>query len=762
MDGRRVLHYRIEEKIGAGGMGVVYKARDTKLQRTVALKFLPPGLGCDEENRQRFLREATAASTLDHPNICTIYEINETEDGQLFLAMAYYEGKTLRDQISAGPIAAPQALQIAIQLGRALECAHRHGVVHRDIKPANLMLVDGVLKVLDFGLAKIADECVLTRAGQTVGTAYYMSPEQARGEDVDHRTDIWSAGIVLHEMLAGQPPFQGNTYNAIVEAILHSSPQPVSRLRTGVPAQFDWIIAKASHKYAAERYQSAGELVRDLEALSGGGEPVTAKAAPATPTNAVPAIAVLPFDNRSPEKENEYFSDGLTEDLINGLAQLEGLRVVSRTSAFEFKGKAQNVQKTGAALHVGYVLEGSVRKAGNRVRIAAQLSEVANGFQVWSQRYDRELSDVFEVQDEITRHIVTALKIRFSASAYEGAGSPHSGDVEAYQLYLKGRFYWNRKTPASLQRAREYFDRALALDPDYALAHSGLADYYTLIASYWMAPADAAWPNARAEALKALERNTRLADPYVSLGCVRMFYEWDWPGAEKAYRTAIELRPQFAEAHLRYCYYLMATGQLQEALQESGKAVELDPLSAAANSADAMVLAYLGEYDRAIERCRTALEIEPGFIELYYSLGIACQYKGLIEEAIAAFEQGTAVSGNMGLMLGWLGACYVAAGRRADALRLLEQLLDQSRRSYAVPLPIAILYCALGEIDLAFEWLNKAADAHDSLLCYLRVVPTYAPLRGDPRYASLLRRMGLARDIAENTMTLPRTSAGAR
>jgi serine/threonine protein kinase/Flp pilus assembly protein TadD len=753
MEGRSVLHYRIVEKIGAGGMGIVYKALDTKLKRATALKFLPPGLMTDEEYQQRFVREAMAASSLDHPNICTIYEINETEEGQLFIAMAYYAGETLRQLLQRGPLAQDRALDFATQLGRALECAHKRGVTHRDIKPANIMIHEGVVKVLDFGLAKLAGEVGLTQAGVTMGTPHYMSPEQVAGKDVDHRTDIWAAGAVLYEMLTGEPPFPGSGKQAILNAILTQSAPSAARRSTDVPPEADWIIAKALVKRVEDRYQQASEMIVDLEAVRGQREPVTATAQTRMPVGAIPAIAALPFENLSPDKENEYFSDGLTEELINALSQIRGLRVVSRTSVFEFKGKAQDIRKIGDLLKVDSVLEGSVRKAGNRIRIGVQLTDVASGYQVWSQRYDRELTDIFAVQDEISASIVEALKLTLTVHPGRSAdAADRENNVEAYQFYLKGRFYWNKKTPEALAKAREFFEKALEEDPDYAPAYAGLADYHAVMAVYWLAPANEAWPKAKAAALKAIELDPRLADPHSVLGGVRGFYERNWPAAERELQKALELRPQFAQAHLYYCFYFMAIGRLDQALREAREALKIDPLSLGANSAEAIVLVYDGQHDAAIRRCREGMGLDPNFVEFHYALGLAHQRKGLLEEAVAAFERGAAVSGRMPLVLGWLGACHAAAGRRDEAQRIVDELLEKGEQGFPVPLPLAVVYTGLGDKDRAFEWLNRAADAHDCLLCYIQVVPTYDSLRHDPRYEALLARLGLLSVSATATM----------
>lgn len=750
---RRVLHYEVQEKIGAGGMGVVHKALDTKLQRIVALKFLSGGLAADPAQRQRFIREAMAASSLDHPNICTIYEINEAEDGQLFLAMAYYPGETLSQLLRGGPLTLERTLDIAIQVARALERAHHHGVTHRDIKPANIMITKGMVKVLDFGLAKLADDAGLTREGEAMGTVRYMSPEQATGKYVDPRTDIWAVGAVFYEMLTGVAPFVGATSQGVLHAILTQAVTPIAPQFTNLPPEVDWIIAKALAKNTKDRYSQMSEMLADLEAIREHRQPSTAPGSSISKPLEVAAIAVLPFENLSGDKENEYFSDGLTEELINALAQVKGLRVVSRTSSFEFKGKAQDIRKIGEALKVQSLLEGSVRSIGNRLRVTAQLTDVATGYHVWSHRYDREVSDVFEIQDQISAAIVEALKLALPLRM-EPSTTSHPDNMEAYQMCLKGRFYWNKKTPAGLEKAQEFFESALAEDPECALAYSGLADTYTLMAGYGLAPPREMWPKAKAAALKAIAANPQLPEPHAALGSVLTFYDRNWAEAEMEFRKALELRPQFAEAHLRYGFYFMATGRLEQALRRARTAHQLDPLSASTTAAETMVLTYMGRCEAAIRRCKEALEMHPYFIELRYVLGMAYQRLGRFDEAIAAFEAGATISGREPLFLCWLGAAYAEAGRREQALEILEELKQREQEGGPpLHLPFAVMHIALGQKDAAFERLFQAADAFDGLVCYIQIVPTYDPLRDDPRYLELLTRLGMT-PVGEPTATL--------
>lgn len=742
MIGQTILHYQIVEQLGAGGMGVVYKAFDTKLRRTVALKFLPPYVK-DDRQRERLVAEARAISALDHQNICTIFEINE-HDKQLFLAMAFYPGRTLKALLEDGPLPVNQACSIARQLGEGLAHAHARDVIHRDIKPANVILTgEGIVKILDFGIAKmLAGESGLTATGVTVGTLQYMSPEQATGEPIDHRTDIWSAGVVLYEMLTGRRPFERENTQATLWAILRDEPVPVSILRPDAAAEIDHIVSMLLQKQADRRYQSLAEFLEALQALDA---PAAARvrSGPLPTTTGRTAIAVLPFKNLSSDPENDYFGDGLTEDLIAALAQVPDLSVVSRTSAFEFKRKEQNIRTIGELLKVNAVIEGTVRRSGARLRVTAQLVNVADGYQLWSERYDRELSDIFAVQDEIAATIVSALKVRLRPES-QAPVRAHSENLEAYQHYLKGRFHWNKKTPDGLALAREYFEKALAEDPYYALAYAGLADYYNLLGGLWLMPPEDAWAKAKAAARRAIAINDQLAEPHMALGLVLMFDDWDWHGSEGELETALRLRPRSAEALVMRAYHLMITNQLDRALDHVTRALEVDPLSVPVIATEAMILTYLGQHDRAIERCLRALPMEPGFLELHYTLGIAYQAKGRVDEAVGAFEKGHAVSGRHPLMLAWLGACYGAVGRTEDARRALAELDGHAASGTVSPFAHAVLYAGLNMKDEAFEWLNKAANRRDLLFCYVQVMPTFDSLRADSRYLALLEWIGLA------------------
>jgi serine/threonine protein kinase/Flp pilus assembly protein TadD len=743
MTGTIIGHYKILAKLGEGGMGVVYKAEDTSLKRVVALKFLPAAFLESKSRRRRFIQEAYAASALDHPNICTIYEIHEEEDGQLFIAMAYYEGETVKDLIRRGPVPVDLAVEIAVQTAQGLAKAHQKEITHRDIKPANLIRTqDGIVKILDFGLALRKDDPKLTKSGEMVGTVAYMSPEQIYGEAIDHHSDIWALGIVMYEMLTGVPPFQ----KAYVNAILHETPRRVTALRPEVPAEIEAVVHKAIEKRLENRYQQVTDLLGDLQRWN---ENRSTQAAGITRTMITAAarppaaIAVLPFENVSPDKDNEYFSDGLTEELISALANVPGLRVVSRSSVFALKGKIGDVRTVGALLRAKWILEGSVRRMGDRVRIMVQLTSADEGYQIWSERYDGEMKDVFAVQDEITRSIVSKIRSRFTSGDSEVLLRRYTGDIEAYHLYLKGRYYWNQMTGEALQKARQYFEQALVRDPKYSIAYAGVADYYLTLGFWSIASPAEAWPKAREAALKALEIDASLAEAHSSLGYVRLFFDWDFRTALQEFQRAIEIQPSCSQARQGYALYLMQAGRTTESIAASVEARNCDPLSPFLNTMVAWSFYYARRYDEAIGQCRKVLEMTANYFEAYIVLGLAYEQKLQSEAAVEAFEKARALSQENPLVLGVLGACYARAGRTSEALSILAQLTASSKERYVAPISLAMLHAGFGDMEAVFESLDRAFAVRDGLLGYLRVFPIYDPFRDDPRFVALIKKIGL-------------------
>jgi serine/threonine-protein kinase len=784
MLGKTISHYRILEKLGEGGMGVIFKAEDTKLKRFVALKFLPPALTSDKEARERFIYEAQAASGLDHPNICTIYEIDETAEGQMFIAMAYYEGETLQKKVAsnqAAPagLAVNSAVDIAIQIATGLAKAHQHGIVHRDIKPSNVIVTnEGVIKIVDFGLAKLSGVTRLTKAGTTMGTVAYMSPEQTWGEDVDHRSDLWSLGVVLYEMLTGKLPFRGEYEQAVIYSILHDEPKPIAELRAGVPMELERIVGKALAKNPDGRYQRMDELLDDLANLHQGNKPEKIKTHPPkttrlrvkrqwlyagmaflllllivaislkllrrTETKAGPAsIAVLPFVNMSADAEKEYFSDGMTEELINALAKLKELNVVARTSVFQYKGKAYDIRKIGEQLNVSTVLEGSVRQAGEKMRITTQLINVADGYHLWSETFDEsDTQDVFGIQDAIARAIVDKLEIALVSNPEGKLVIPPTGNLEAYDLYLKGRFFWNKRSSEGLQQGLQYFAQAIEKDPAYALAYAGLADSYVLLGQFAFLPPQEAFPKASAVAQKALEINDQLAEAHNSLAFAKELYEWDWPTAEREFKRALALNPNYATAYQWYAEYLAAMNRFNEALVAIERARELDPFSLIINSVEAYIFLLNSLPELSIERYRQVIEREPNF-PAYAFLARAFLQKGRYDEAIAEIEKEIKFFGRKPVTMALLAYAYAANGKREEALKLRDELEQQSQHTYVEPCQMAILYSGLGDNDQAFRWLGQAYKDHSGALVFAKVDPFFNSLRSDSRFTELLKKMGL-------------------
>ena len=731
--GTQLGPYEIVSKLGHGGMGVVYEAKDPRLKRTVAIKLLPPDLTKDNTAKQRFLQEAQAASALDHPNICTIHEINEAEDGQLYLVMAHYEGETLKERIEKGPLALDDAIDIATQVGTGLAKAHAAGIVHRDIKPANLMVtIDGVVKILDFGLAKLAGTEGVTQTGTTVGTVAYMSPEQARGQEVDHRTDIWSLGVVLYEMLAGEPPFQGETLAAVVHATLEHHQPPLS----GAASSAQDAVTRALSKDKALRYQSVTDLLTELRAVRSGPDAATATT---TVMDDVPSIAVLPFRNMSADPEQEYFCEGMAEEIINALTALEGLHVASRTSAF--KARDYDIAEIGVRLKVGAVLEGSVRKAGNRLRVTAQLINVGDGYHLWSDRYDRDMDDVFAVQDEITQAVVEKLKVKLLGEQNAPVIKRPTDNLEAYNLYLQGRYYCTRLTGAALEKGLERFTQALALEPTYAQALAGIAQVQTLRAMLSFSSPHTVMPEAKESALKALAFEETVFDAHSALAVVLHYYEWNWAGAEQAYRRALELGPGDTFARSHYGVLLGQLGRADESVTEGRAAVGRDPVAPFSRFMLALILMMARRFDSAITEAQAAIELESGYHPFHWGLAWALAGVARYDDAVAACRQATIVAPGdpgpralLGLMLG-------LAGRSQEALTILADLERRRTKEYVGGVLLAYVSLGLGDHVQAISWLQQAAEERDGLITYLNTLFLFDPLRSDPRFQALLRKM---------------------
>jgi len=735
-----IAHYKILQELGQGGMGVVYKAYDTKLKREVAIKFLSPDISLDEQERERFMIEAQAAAALNHPNIATIHAIEEVDD-ELFIVMEYIDGKELKKKVASGQLSVDSVIDIAIQIAEGLRAAHEKGVTHRDIKPANIMITSkGQVKITDFGLAKMTQASSLTKAGITLGTTAYMSPEQAQGLEVDHRTDIWAFGVVLYEMLTGQRPFQGLYEQAVMYALVNTEPPTMSTLRPEVPAELERLVQKILQKKPAERYQQVEELLADLKALAAR---VDTKISPPEEKSLL-AIAVLPFTDLSPQKDQEYFCDGMTEELIDALTKLEGCRVVSRTSAFAFKGKEQDIRAIGKQLNVSHALEGSVRKAGNRLRITAQLINVEDGFQLWSEKYDRELDDVFAIQDDIAAAIVKKLKMKLTGKQEGRLVKRYTENLDAYNLYLQARFHLNKRTEDGLQKGVAYCEQAIALDPEYALAYAGLADGFALLGFQGFLPPQEAMPKAKAAAEQALAIDEALAEAHTSLGCIRAIYERNWPESAKAFKRALELNPNNSTAHYWYAlWYLLPTGQFDLCLAEIKQAQELDPLSLILNAGIGWQFYFAGHFDEAIAALQKTLEMDEHFLFARDLLGQAYAQKGMHEQAVAEIEKAVALSNRRTLSLGALGHAYALAGKRDEAQKILDELLALAQQKYVSAYDVALVYAGLDEKDRAHAWLEKACEENNGWLSFLNIEPRFDALRPDAKFQELVKKVGL-------------------
>jgi TolB-like protein/Tfp pilus assembly protein PilF len=721
-------------------MGEVYRARDTRLDRTVAIKVLPASLASDPQSRERFQREARAISQLDHPNVCALYDVGEHE-GASYLVMQHLEGETLRDRIERGPLPLDLALNSAIEVAGALAKAHSTSIVHRDLKPANVMITASGAKLLDFGIAKLLqgptpafNEAVTadlhTEAGVVVGTVRYMSPEQARGGTIDARSDIFSFGVMLYEMLSGRAPFDGPTTADVIVAILERQPQQLTSYRADIPSELERIVAKCTEKTAVRRYKSADELALELAAVK-----QSLAARPQKPTS---SIAVLPFVNMSADPENEYFCDGIAEDLITALTKIERVRVVARTTAFSFKGKTGDVREIGRTLGVTSVLEGSVRKAGNRLRVSAQLVNVADGYHVWSDRYDRQLEDVFEIQDEISLAIVNALKVKLLGGEREALAKRQTLNVEAYQLYLQGRHYWHKWTADGFGKSMEYMKRAIEVDPEYALAYCGIADVYLAGAAGYHRYVEI-HSQARAALKRALDLDPELDEAWTLTAVANMF-EWNWEAAEKAGARALELNPRSGHAYQVLALVGMYRGAPHEALTLAKRSVELDPLAQLWNWGLAWAQIAVGDLDSATAQNRVLLDIDPNFWMGHLHKGLLLAVRGALTEAVHSLEDALRLSGGAApYAIGYLAFLVALAGDRERAQRLMAPLLTAPATH---SLPPALFYFGLGDLDQAFHWFNRSIDDQDIFsLLHVRYDPLLAPLGSEPRKAALYARI---------------------
>jgi serine/threonine-protein kinase len=752
MIGSTLSHYRIIERLGAGGMGVVYRAYDDRLEREVALKVLPTGALADDAQRRRFHREALALSRLNHPGVATVHDFDR-EGGADFIVMELVSGETLADRLEAGPLPAGQVTDLGVQIAEALEAAHERGVLHRDLKPANIVVTEkGRVKVLDFGLAKLAHAEVDSRAstlptaGDAVaGTIAYMAPEQLLGGEVDAGIDLFSLGVVLYQMATGRLPWRQTLSTALVNEILHGAPAAPTALLPELPPHFDRIILKALEKDPAARYRSAAELAADLRAgptAAAGPRHATGAGAPAPAT--IASLAVLPLRNLSGDPEQEFFADGMTEALIARLAQIGALRVISRTSAMAYKGVHKPLPVIARELGVDAVVEGSVTRAGDRVRVTAQLVEAASDRHLWSSTFDRPLGDILDLHSDLSRAIADELSARLTPDERVQLSGARSVRPAAYDEYLRGRFYWNKRTPEGIARAVACFQASIDADPLYAPAWSGLADCHNMLGAFRWKISREAFPLAHAAAARALELDPDLAEGHTSLAFAIQYYDWDWSRSEGEFRRAIALNPGYATARQWYGDLLAGLDRMDEALAEVGRAVELDPLSPVVGTSFGDALYYARRYEEAIARYRRTLELDPDYRWARLNIGRTLQELGRHAEAIRTFEDAHRQARMSLEDSPALAQAHAAAGDRARALAMLPRIMDRWRQGIVSPYSLANIHVALGDREEAFAWLERALEDRDRMMANIKVHPRLDPLRGDPRFASLLARMHLA------------------
>ena len=834
--GTKLGRYEIRSKIGAGGMGEVYLALDTKLDRKVALKILPAEVAAHPDRMKRFVQEAKTASALNHPNIITIYEI-EHIDAVNFIATEFIDGETLRQRLKNGPLKLGEVLDVAIQTASALAAAHAAGIVHRDIKPENIMARrDGIVKALDFGLAKLAERLptdsvdteaatrglVQTEPGVVMGTVAYMSPEQARGLDLDARTDIWSLGVVLYEMVVGRPPFRGETESHTVVSILEGEPPPLTTFAPDTPAELQRIVRKTLTKDRESRYQTARDLMIDLKNLHRDldiqsemrrstapgisvadkplagpqvtiNDPEVALSEQATSlaeprptssssgflgrvkpyrlgaiivglalvglvvfladksylgTNSKPVIsslAVMPFTNVGGDANTEYLSDGVTESLIDSLSQLPNVAVKSRSSVFRYKGREVDPSVAGSELGVQAVLTGRLVQRGDALSLSLELVDARNNNHLWGSQYNRTLADLVTVQEEIVKDIADHLRPTLTGAEQKNLTRHYTDNTEAYQLYLKGRYYWNKRSAGGIRKSIEYYEQAIAKDPNYALAYAGLADSYIVPAAV-LPPAEK-YPKTKWAAAKAMELDQTLAEPHSALARAVFEYDRNPAEAEREYQQAIKINPNYPTGHQFYALFLAAMERREEAINEARRAQSLDPLSLSINATLGYVLFYTGKPDEALTQFKKIVEMDRNFANAHDGLAEVYEAEGMWDDAVSEkLEEirltDITLSGETSQMIEPLKAAYAASGIRGFWRKRIELLMERSKEGYVSPADIAKLYAQLGEKDKAFEWLERACQQH-ARVNYLKVSHGFENLHSDPRYADLVRRIGL-------------------
>jgi len=756
MVGQTVGHFKILDEIGSGGMGVVYKAEDLALNRVVALKSLKPTAIDNKHAIARLIREARTASILDHPNICTIYEVSQTQEGQVFIAMAYYEGETLAQKLRKGALSAQQAVKIAGDVAKGLAKAHRHGVIHRDIKPGNIIVTtDDVVKILDFGIAKL-ESLTSKRTGRVVGTPPYMSPEQLGGGPVDQRADIWAWAIVLFEMLTGRVPFRSTTRRSVLREVSSDEFDVARILKSGVAAELVSVLSKALQKNPADRYLNIEEAISelDLRPPKSHGRRNDEQA-----ENSTPSIAVLPFRSMGSDPEDGYFTHGLTEELTDALTGVPGLRVAPRTSVMGLKGARG--RRSAAKLGVAMVLEGSVRRSGSRMRINVRLFNTAQQRVLWSQRFDRDIADIFAIQEDIAAHVVETLKVRLGDQASSQRVRRYTENLDAYNLYLRGRYQWNRESPEALFKAVETLQKATEADPGYVLPFCGLGECYLVIGARGLLRPSVAWGKARDAVNRALDLDPKLADAHGCLGALLAISDFDWAAAEREFRYGLELNPESAATRHWYAISVLAPqGRFAEALAETAHAIQNEPLSLIYNSTLAWIYYLSGQFELAAEQCAKTLEIDPHHPDSLWCLGAAYGELRRPQEAVATLRRLEQVVGGIPMVYGSFGHFYARIGNIAEAEKMLLAVQDAGRRVHSSPICESWIYANLpGQQEAALDCLDRGYEDRDFLIRYIKTSPSLKPLYHHPRFAAIVHKMGL--DDLPTTVSIQATAVAA-
>ena len=781
--------YKVIEELGKGGMGKVYKVLDTSINEKIALKLLKPEIAADQETIERFSNELKLARKIRHKNVCQMFDLGKTE-GAPFITMEYVAGEDLKSMIRMSKrLSIGTAVGIAKQICEGLAEAHALGVVHRDLKPSNIMIdKDGNVRIMDFGIARSLKGKGITGAGVMIGTPEYMSPEQVEGKDVDQRTDIYSLGVIIYEMVTGRVPFEGDTPFTV--GVKHKSEMPRNprEVNPQIPEDLSGVILRCLEKDKEKRYQSAADMRAELEKIEYGlptadriitkrkgltSKEITVKfnvrkvfvptiiifvlavaavliwlfipkkeTGPAVTATAKKSIAVLPFEDLSAAKDQEPLADGIPETLINALSSIEGLHVSARTSSFSFKEKQPDIREIGQKLGVESLLEGSIQVAGNKLRIMVRLINIANGFPIWSQDYNKTVNDVFSIQDDIAQSVVKALKIKLLGEKQEPIVRNCTTNREAYNLYLQGRYFWEKRGKEDVERAIEFFNKAIEKDPTYALAYAGVADSYQVLGDNLLIPPNEAFPKAKAAALKALELDNSLAEAHVPLAALLETYEHNFSRAEKEYKIAIGLSPGYATAYHWYALFLSFQGRHDEAIKEILQARELDPLSPRINANVGYILYNARRYDQAIGELKKSAGLFPEHATNYGYAGYLYALTGRYEEALSAFNHALELEASAGEFILWPALCYARSGDRAEAQKRLKNIIEYSKKNFVSATEIALVYTGLNDKEQAFIWLDKAFSENDALLNRLKVEPAFDPLRSDPRFTALLRKIG--------------------